>query len=250
VVDLGRDKPAAAGYRTSVPPRRRRRRQSTRSWVILLLLLVVLIGVGWYTGGLDWLGERLDGGRAESGEAAGDVDADRARSLLAELTVADWDSMRGYSRDRFPHWDEQDGCDTRDTVLRRDGEDLNVDEDSCEVRDGTWRSPFDGETLTDPDDVEIDHLVPLANAWRSGASEWDDERRAEFANDLERPELHAVSVDSNRAKGDQDPSDWKPPERSYWCRYAHDWVLVKHHWELSVTAAEKDELEDMLRTCD
>jgi hypothetical protein len=222
--------------------------------LVIALLLAVLIGVGWYTGGLAWLGDQLNGGRAESEEGGGggdrDVDPARARSLLDELTVGEWASMRGYSRDRFPHWAERDGCDTRETVLRRDGDDLSVDEDTCEVRDGTWRSPFDGERLRDPDDVEIDHLVPLANAWRTGAGEWDDERRGEFANDLDRPELTAVSAESNQAKGDQDPSQWRPPERGYWCQYAHDWVLVKHHWELSVTESEKDALEDMLRTCD
>lgn len=227
----------------------------------------MVLAVAWGSGGLAWLGDQLqaerpgqaeqpeesgpDGRDGGNGGSGGDVDPDRARSLLAELTVAESGSMRGYSRDRFPHWEQDaDGCDTRETVLRRDGEDVDVDDETCEVRDGAWRSPFDGERLTDPADVEIDHLVPLANAWRTGASEWGDERRAEFANDLERPELTAVSADSNRAKGDQDPSQWRPSERDYWCRYAHDWVVVKHHWELSVTAAERDALEDMLRTCE
>jgi len=211
---------------------------------------VVLIGVGWFGGGFAWLGDQLGGGQAGPGGASGDVDADRARSLLDELTVAEWGSMSGYSRDRFAHWDERDGCDVRERVLRRDGEDVTVDEESCEVGEGTWHSPFDGERFTDPDDVDIDHMVPLANAWRTGASEWDDEQRSDFANDLDRPQLTAVSATSNRAKGDQDPSEWKPPERGYWCQYAHDWVVVKHHWELSVTDPERAALEDMLRTCE
>jgi hypothetical protein len=210
--------------------------------------VVVLIGVGWYGGGFSWLSDQL--GAGESGGGSGEVDADRARSLLSELTVAEPSSMSGYSRDRFPHWEESDGCDTRERILRRDGDDVTVDEETCEVSGGTWHSPFDGERLTDPADVDIDHLVPLANAWRSGAGEWDDERRAEFANDRERPQLIAVSAESNRAKGDQDPSQWQPPERGYWCQYAHDWVVVKNHWELSVTTAERDALEDMLRTCE
>ena len=220
---------------------------------MLLVLLVAVLAVAWGSGGLAWLADRFEAeqpGQAGPEGETGDVDSGRAGSLLAELTVAEAGSMRGYSRDRFPHWEERDGCDTRETVLRRDGQDLNVDDQTCEVRDGTWTSPFDGERLTDPGDVEIDHLVPLANAWRSGASEWGEQRRTEFANDLERPQLTAVSADSNRAKGDQDPSQWKPPERDYWCHYARDWVVVKHHWDLSVTAAEQDALEDMLRTCD
>lgn len=216
----------------------------------MFVLLVVLIGVGWYGGGLAWLGDQLGTGQAESGGGAGEVDVDRARSLLDELTVAEWGSMSGYSRDRFPHWRERDGCDVRERVLRRDGEGVTVNEQTCGVRDGTWRSPFDGRRLTEAGDVDIDHLVPLANAWRTGASQWNEEQRGEFANDLERPQLVAVSATSNRAKGDQDPSEWKPPERGYWCRYAHDWVVVKHHWELSVTESERAALEDMLRTCE
>jgi hypothetical protein len=214
---------------------------------------VAVILVGWFSGGFARLADGrdgLDGGGGGGGGGGRDIDADGARSLLDDLTVAESGSMRGYSRERFPHWEERDGCDAREAVLRRDGEDVSVEDGTCEVRDGTWHSPFDGEELTDPGDVDIDHMVPLANAWRTGASEWADEQRAEFANDLDRPELIAVSAESNRAKGDQDPSQWRPPERGYWCQYAHDWVVVKHHWELSVTAAEKDALEDMLRTCD
>lgn len=174
--------------------------------------------------------------------------AGQAAALLDELTVADSGSMRGYSRDRFPHWRRTGkNCDIRDTVLARDGEDVRFD--GCNVVGGRWLSRYDNRTLTDPSEVDIDHMVPLANAWRSGANNWDDERRGEFANDLERPQLFAVSRSSNRAKGDQDPSQWKPPNRDDWCAYAQDWIAVKHHWQLSVTVSEKAALADMLETC-
>lgn len=171
-----------------------------------------------------------------------------ARALLDQLTVAASGSMRGYSRERFPHWQRTgDNCDVRDTVLARDGEDVRLD--GCNVVGGRWWSRYDDRILTDPLEVDIDHMVPLANAWRSGASEWDDDRRSDFANDLDRPQLFAVSRTSNRAKGDQDPSQWKPPNRDDWCDYARDWIEVKHHWRLSVTTAEKAALTDMLETC-
>jgi hypothetical protein len=174
--------------------------------------------------------------------------ADDAKALLDQLTVAKSGSMRGYSRERFPHWRRTgENCDVRDTVLARDGEDVRFD--GCNVVGGRWRSRYDNQTFTDPLDVDIDHMVPLANAWRSGANEWDDERRGEFANDLDRPQLFAVSRSSNRAKGDQDPSQWKPPNRDDWCEYAQDWIAVKHHWRLSVTTDEKAALADMLETC-
>jgi hypothetical protein len=200
-----------------------------------------------YFGGLERVQELFP----EQVEASpdGSVDVDLARERLAGLEVAGWDSMRGYSRDRFPHWRTVDGCDVRQTVLARDGEDVETGDD-CEVVDGTWDSVYDGRTVTDPGDVDIDHTVPLANAWRTGAGDWDDERRAEFANDLDAPQLLAVSATSNRAKGDQDPSQWRPPEDGYWCRYAADWVAVKDAWELSVTEDERDALAVMLDTCD
>jgi len=170
------------------------------------------------------------------------------RALLEELTVAPAGSMRGYSRNRFPHWrDVGKNCDIRDTVLQRDGTDIKLS--GCNVVGGRWSSRYDGRVLTDPADVDIDHMVPLANAWRSGANRWDDEKRGDFANDLDRPQLFAVSKSSNRSKGDQDPSQWRPPDRNDWCQYAEDWITVKHYWRLSVTDAEKAALGDMLESC-
>ncbi|MDG4806702.1 HNH endonuclease family protein [Micromonospora sp. WMMD1120] len=171
-----------------------------------------------------------------------------AAQQLSELTVAAAGSMRGYSRERFPHWrDTGKNCDVRDSILQRDGKDVKLS--GCNVVGGRWESVYDGRSFSDPSDVDIDHMVPLANAWRSGADEWDNTKRGDFANDTTRPQLFAVSAASNRAKGDQDPSQWKPADRSYWCQYAKDWVTVKHYWKLTVTAAEKAALTDMLEGC-
>ncbi|MCW3813195.1 HNH endonuclease family protein [Micromonospora sp. DR5-3] len=175
-------------------------------------------------------------------------DAGNVIQQLDQLTVAAAGSMKGYSRARFPHWrDTGKNCDVRDSVLQRDGESIELS--GCNVVGGQWESRYDGQVLTDPTDVDIDHVVPLANAWRSGADKWDDSKRGDFANDLTRPQLVAVSARSNRAKGDQDPSQWKPANRSYWCQYAADWVTVKHYWRLTVTTAEKAALTDMLEGC-
>lgn len=156
--------------------------------------------------------------------------------------------MTGYSRDRFPHWRKVgSNCDVRDTVLERDGK--SIQKSGCNVTGGVWVSVYDGKTSTVPTEVDIDHMVPLANAWRSGADKWDDDRRGDFANDLERPQLFAVTASSNRSKGDQDPSQWKPPNKDYWCQYAKDWIVVKSHWQLTITRAEKGALTQMLGTC-
>jgi hypothetical protein len=96
-------------------------------------------------------------------------------------------------------------------------------------------------------------MVPLANAWRSGASTWTQEKRKAFANDLTHPQLLAVSASSNRSKGDQSPDEWQPPATTYWstywCTYGRAWTSVKATYGLSVTEAEKDMLTEMLDTC-
>jgi hypothetical protein len=181
-----------------------------------------------------------------TGGAAGDgvVTAD-----LAALQVGAWAAMTGYSRDRFEHWISQGhDCDTRDVVLQRDGTGVTVG-DSCKITSGTWVSPYDGTTVTDPSRLDIDHLVPLADAWRTGAATWTDDQRKAFANDLTRPQLVAVTASSNRSKGDQDPSQWKPANQAYWCTYAQSWIEVKSYYHLWVTADEKTALGQMLATC-
>ncbi|MCP2262086.1 Protein of unknown function (DUF1524) [Streptoalloteichus tenebrarius] len=172
-----------------------------------------------------------------------------ALSELAALRVAAPGSMTGYSRDKFPHWITISGtCNTRETVLRRDGENVVTDA-RCYATSGSWHSPYDGATWHSPSDVDIDHVVPLANAWRSGAATWTTEKRRQFANDLTNPQLIAVTDNVNQAKGDQSPDQWKPPLQSYWCTYAKMWVHVKHQYALTITSSEKAALSDMLGRC-
>jgi hypothetical protein len=157
--------------------------------------------------------------------------------------------MAGYSRSQFPHWRARNGeCDTRVLVLQRDGTNVHTTSD-CKITSGEWLSPYDNKKFTVPSDVDIDHMVPLANAWRSGAKAWTTQKRSDFANDLDHPQLLAVSAASNRAKGDQDPSQWKPQNQAYWCTYAERWITVKAYWQLTVTEAERTALTEMLRTC-
>ncbi|MEU9121117.1 HNH endonuclease family protein [Streptomyces sp. NPDC048506] len=171
-----------------------------------------------------------------------------ARDELTTLTVAEPHSMDGYSRAKFPHWIRQYGkCDTREVVLARDGKDVKQDEE-CRAISGTWYSPYDGKTVDAASGIDIDHIDPLANAWRSGADEWTTERRREFANDLTHPQLIAVSASSNRQKGDQSPDQWRP-RLAYWCTYARAWVDVKYLYRLNITEPERAALEVMLDTC-
>ncbi|GAA3075115.1 HNH endonuclease family protein [Streptosporangium carneum] len=179
------------------------------------------------------------------------ITAAAARTALGSLAVVAPHAMTGYSRAKFPHWMSQSrkgaGCDTREVILKRDGKNVRQD-DECKAVSGTWKSAYDGKGLTAASKVDIDHMVPLANAWRSGADTWSTQKRRAFANDLTRPQLIAVSAASNRSKGDQSPDQWKPPSRTYWCTYARAWVQVKQHYALSVTSAEKTALTEMLDT--
>lgn len=183
-----------------------------------------------------------------SSSGTGAAGAAAAQTTLASLTIATQHSMTGYSRDRFPHWRKAGAnCDVRDSVLKRDGKDVQLD--GCNVTAGSWYSWYDAKTYTELTKVDIDHMVPLANAWRSGADKWTDDKRSDFANDLEHPQLFAVAASANRSKGDQDPSTWKPPNHGAWCDYAQDWIAVKAYWKLSITAKERDALSEMLVTC-
>lgn len=176
------------------------------------------------------------------------VSAATARTYLASLTVAAEDRT-GYDRDLFPHWITQSGtCNTREVVLKRDG--TNVVQDSaCAATSGSWYSVYDGATWTAASDLDIDHLVPLAEAWDSGADSWTTSRRQSFANDLTRPQLIAVTDNVNQAKGDQDPATWMPSRTAYRCTYVRAWVQVKYYYDLSVDSAEKSALTNYLASC-
>lgn len=172
-----------------------------------------------------------------------------AQSQLNALTVRAEGSMTGYSRDLFPHWTTVSGaCNTRETVLRRDGTNVVVNS-SCAATSGSWFSPYDGITETAASDIDIDHVVPLAEAWRSGASSWTTSRRQSFANSLSTPQLIAVTDNSNQSKGDQDPTTWRPTRTSFHCTYARMWIGAKSSWGLSLQSAEKTALQTMLNTC-
>lgn len=175
--------------------------------------------------------------------------AEEATTMLGEISEKAEGSLDGYSRDKFPHWINQgNNCDTREAVLKRDGEGVETGSD-CYPTKGTWKSPYDDGSWTKPSDVDIDHLVPLAEAWRSGASAWSQDQRQKLANDLEIAQLLAVTDNVNQSKGDQDPAKWMPPKTSYACDYVRMWIWVKHTYKLNADAPEKEALKKYLATC-
>ena len=190
----------------------------------------------------------------ENSNPGGKVPANAGKALK-QLEVAPAGTMSGYDREAFPHWSDarengwrvsDSSCDTRDAALIRDGEDLVVEE-GCDVESGRWQDPYTTRTYTDPLDIDIDHIVPLANAYRSGASEWDEARRETYANDPNN--LLSVEDNANQEKGDKGPEAWKPPNRTIWCSYAKRWISVKAEYALTVNPQEKAALRQMLSTC-
>ena len=189
-----------------------------------------------------------------------EAQAATAAEKLQELRVGPAGTMEGYSRDLFPHWsDAQEygwklpagtpdpgSCDARDAALIRDGRDEVVGS-GCVVGSGSWFDPYTGSTYNQPSDIDVDHVVPLANAWRSGAASWTTAKRERFAN-IPRDVL-AVEDNANQEKGDKGPEAWKPPRVAYHCAYSKKWINIKHYWALSVTREEKSALRQMLSTC-
>ncbi|MFI5673017.1 HNH endonuclease family protein [Streptomyces sp. NPDC051704] len=193
-------------------------------------------------------------GGGDAKPASGDVlpgmvGVEAARTQLASLKVAQPGTMAGYSRAKFTHWAEQGNkCDTREVVLKRDGTDVKQNSE-CKAVSGTWKSLYDGVVVTEASKMDIDHIVPLAEGWRSGAAGWDAARRKAFANDLTHPQLLSVTAATNRSKGDQSPDLWQPPDKASWCQYGRAWTTVKSTYGLTVTEAEKKMLGAMLDSC-
>ncbi|GAB6985324.1 HNH endonuclease family protein [Nocardioides pyridinolyticus] len=170
----------------------------------------------------------------------------RLRAAVRALPQAE-ETPTGYDRDLFEHWVDADGdCqDTREEVLLVES---RVRISGCTVTTGEWFSWYDGETWTQASDVDIDHMVPLKEAWDSGARAWDDDTRERYANDLGDPRsLVAVTDNVNQSKGDRDVAAWLPELRG--CRYVRHWTVVKLRWDLAVDPAERTALVDLARDC-
>ncbi|WP_228714087.1 HNH endonuclease family protein [Prauserella endophytica] len=164
---------------------------------------------------------------------------------LPALQVTPEDTGTHYDRDAWPHWTYHgDGCDTRDLILREQGHGVRVGDD-CAITAGQWISAYDGTTVTDPSELDIDHIVPLAEAARSGARHWTERERERYANDPAG--LVAVTATSNRAKGDQDPATWLPDRDR--CGYVARWVEVKHRYGLTADPAEAAAIRGVLAHC-
>lgn len=144
------------------------------------------------------------------------------------------------------------GCDTRNDMLRRDlaGAGFKPGRKTCVVLSGTLNDPYTGETILfqrgagSSSQVQVDHVVPLLDAWQKGAQDWDYMARRNFANDPIN--LQTTTAAANREKGSADAATWLPPNKAYRCTYATRIIDIKARYGLWVTQSERDALARVL----
>lgn len=181
---------------------------------------------------------------------AADTTFPTVQKAIDSLKVAD-EVRTGYKRTLFKHWiGAGNGCDSRKAVIISEAIVKPKVESGCKIVGGEWLSIYDNVKVTDASKLDVDHVVPLAEAWDSGASSWTDKQRELYANDQTDPRhLIAVTGASNRSKSDQDPAEWMPTNKAYACEYIANWVSVKVRWSLAIDSKEKAALISNLKGC-
>jgi hypothetical protein len=176
------------------------------------------------------------------------VNPPASASTLGLITSAD--KTTGYNRVLFNHWidADKDGCDTRAEVLIEEAITKPKVGSKCALTGGKWFSAYDGVEVTSASKLDVDHMVPLAEAWRSGAWKWSAAQRQAYANDLsDARALIAVTLSTNRSKGDKDPSLWLPAKEQ--CTYTENWIAIKVKYSLTVDAKEATKLNSLVNAC-
>ncbi|MEV8628574.1 HNH endonuclease family protein [Streptomyces sp. NPDC051079] len=182
--------------------------------------------------------------------AASDVPLFQALAWLEEASEG---PRAGYSREQFKHWNKglnpTDGCDTRKEVILSEALERPAIGAKCALTGGRWFSEYDQVWVTSASALDVDHMVPLAEAWDSGAASWTAARREAYANDQGATDsLIAVSGSSNRSKADKDPADWLPVPADH-CKYGGDWIKDKLRWGLTADPAEISALTNLAEGC-
>jgi hypothetical protein len=172
-----------------------------------------------------------------------------AQAESIQLIVAA-DHTTGYNRALFKHWidADKDGCNTRVEVLIEEAVTKPKVGAKCTLTGGKWLSAYDGKSVSKASDLDVDHMVPLAEAWRSGAWKWSSSQRQAYANDLDDERaLIAVTLSTNRSKGDKDPALWMPAKEQ--CSYVENWIAIKVKYSLTVDAKEATKLNTLTNSC-
>ena len=160
----------------------------------------------------------------------------------------------GYDRDRFGYGPsdalDDDGCWTRDRVLIVQAVQPPTVAAGCRIVGGAWLSPYDAAVHHSPRGLQIDHLVPLFEAWQSGAHAWSEQQLAQYANDSwDGRALVAVTAELNVDKSASGPEEWMPPDPAARCWYVWAWATVKQRWALSYDEAELSAVQATAAAC-
>jgi hypothetical protein len=234
-----------------------RRGQRSRTVGVVAAGTFLAAALGWFAGFLQVPGleSPLTAQTQIGGVPAAQLSA--AKASLATIPVRGRAPKTGYSRTEFGQaWSDTDhnGCDTRNDILARDlrGPAFKAGTRDCVVLSGSLDDPYTGSTIAfqrgeRSADVQIDHLVPLSDAWQKGAQQWTPQKRLGFANDPAN--LRAVDGPANQQKSDGDLATWLPPNRSFRCEYAVNVVEVKARYGLWMTQAEHDKAAELLGAC-
>lgn len=176
-----------------------------------------------------------------------------ALTILDTIPVKGRAAKTGYTRDQFGDgWERAGQCDMRNIILHRDLKNVVISGD-CKVMSGSLEDPYTGSTIVftrgeqTSDEVQIDHIVALSNAWQTGAQQLTLPARIALANDP--LELVAVDGASNQKKGDSDAATWLPPNKAFRCQYVARQIAVKSKYMLWVTQAESDAMRRVLGEC-
>ena len=209
-----------------------------------VILLTIGIGVGVGTLPDFWQVPASEPKAALSGDAS---------LVLDQLEVKGRAPKTGYSREQFGGgWQSRDGCDTRNIILARDLTEVVVN-DRCHVLSGVLVDPYTGARIAftrsaqASDDIQIDHVVALSDAWQKGAQQLTAPQREALANDP--LELLAVDGKANQQKSDSDAASWLPPQKAFRCQYVARQIAIKKKYNLWVSAAEKEAMIRVLSVC-
>lgn len=184
---------------------------------------------------------------------------------VADALPTNFNADAPYNRGDWYHWDnyERTCWNVREEVLSRDAlqdgtltmldsNKVRTDDktQACYVAGGIWIDPFTGEEFSNPEDLDIDHVIALSYANAAGGADWDSDKKRQFANNLSyNKHLLAVSASANRSKGDKGPGDWMPPNEEFHCEYVTIWTKIAAEWGLSVTAKDKRAIKSTLDEC-
>lgn len=222
--------------------------------LVTFLVFLVAMGIGAYTSNKTERPVLPDDSRVNLAAPANSS----AGEALATLEIKGRAPKTGYDRDLFGNgWNLSNGCDTRNRILQRDLKNITyvptTDIVVCKVEGGTLNDPYTGKTLEffrgpdTSDDIQIDHVVALSDAWQKGAQGLDYNTRNQFANDPLN--LMAVEGKANQDKSDSDAATWLPPYKAYRCEYVARQVAVKFKYKLWITRAEYDAINTVLKSC-